>query len=78
LTPALSLKPLFENDPDLLNTYAVIVPEITGESGAMQLATWLSDGDGRNRIASFAIAETHPFIIWPAGAQRDRPDALPR
>jgi tungstate transport system substrate-binding protein len=78
LAHALSLKPLFENDPDLLNAYAVIVPEVTRDSGAMQFLTWLSDGYGRDRIASFAIAGTHPFIIWPAGGQRDRPDALPR
>lgn len=78
LAPALTLKPLFENDPDLLNTYAVIVPDISGESGAMRFMTWLSDGDGRDRIASFTIAGTHPFIIWPAGERRDRPDALPR
>jgi tungstate transport system substrate-binding protein len=78
LAPALTLKPLFENDPDLLNTYAVIVPETTRESGAIRFMTWLSEGDGRDRIASFTIAGTHPFIIWPAGKRRDRPDALPR
>jgi tungstate transport system substrate-binding protein len=78
LAPALTLKPLFENDPDLLNTYAVIVRETTRESGAMRFMTWLSEGDGRDRIASFTIAGTHPFIIWPAGERRDRPDALPR
>jgi tungstate transport system substrate-binding protein len=78
LAGVLRLKPLFENDPDLLNTYAVIVPEASGESGAVRFMSWLSDGGGRDKIASFTVAGTHPFSVWPPGGQRNRPDALPR
>ena len=78
LAGVLNLKPLFENDADLLNTYAVIVPEASPESGAMRFVTWLSDGNGRDRIASFSIAGTHPFSTWPPAKQRDRPNDAPR
>jgi tungstate transport system substrate-binding protein len=78
LAAVLTLKPLFENDADLVNTYAVIVPDASRQSGATRFMNWLSDGEGRHRIASFTIAGTHPYIIWPAGEPRDRPDALPR
>ena len=79
LAHALALQPLFEHDPDLLNTYAVIVPDVAArELNAMRFMTWLSDGNGRARIASFSIAGTRPFIIWPAGVARDTPDALPQ
>jgi len=78
LGDALNLKPLFEHDPDLLNTYAVIVLQAASESGATRFMTWLSDGGGRDKIAAFTIAGTHPFTLWPAGERRDRPDSLPR
>jgi tungstate transport system substrate-binding protein len=79
LAHALMLEPLFEHDADLLNTYALVVPEgAARESGPMRFMTWLSDGEGRTRIASFMISGTHPFIVWPAGQPRDRPDARPR
>jgi tungstate transport system substrate-binding protein len=78
LAHALAVQPLFEHDPDLLNTYAVIVPNVAERGLAMQFMTWLSDGGGRARIASFTIDGTRPFIIWPAGLSRDTPDALPQ
>lgn len=78
LTHALTLQPLFEADPDLLNTYAVIVPNSAArELDAMRFMTWLSDGDGRARIASFTISGSRPFIVWPAGRPRETPDARP-
>jgi tungstate transport system substrate-binding protein len=79
LAHALALEPLFEHDRDLLNTYAVIVPDVGARTlDAMRFLTWLSDGDGRARIASFTIAGTRPFIIWPAGLSRETPDAVPQ
>jgi tungstate transport system substrate-binding protein len=79
LAPTLSLQPLFEHDPQLMNTYAVI----TARGGArnadsMQFITWLSDGAGRDRIASFTVAGTRPFHVWPEGRPRETPDALPQ
>jgi len=79
MAPTLSLRPLFERDKELLNTYAVIVPDVAArELDAMRFLTWLSDGGGRARIAAFTIAATRPFIIWPAGRSRETPDALPQ
>jgi tungstate transport system substrate-binding protein len=79
LSHAVRLQPLFERDPDLLNTYAVIVPGgAAAPTDAQRFMTWLSDGDGRARIAAFTIAGAHPFVVWPSGRPRDRPDALPQ
>lgn len=79
LAHVLALQPLFEHDPDLLNTYAVIVPDRGArELDAKRFMTWLSDGARRARIAAFTIAGTHPFIVWPAGRPRETPNALPQ
>jgi tungstate transport system substrate-binding protein len=79
LAQTVSLQPLFEHDPDLMNTYAVIVANGGARtSDAMQLVTWLSDGAGRDRIASFTVGETRPFLVWPSGRPRETPDALPQ
>jgi tungstate transport system substrate-binding protein len=79
LAHALRLKPLFEDDPDLLNTYAVIIPPDTArERDALRFMTWISDGDGRGLISSFTIAGTRMFFVWPAGGPRETPDLLPR
>ena len=78
LAHALAVQPLFERDPDLLNTYAVIVANVADREPGRRFMTWLSDGDGRARIAAFTIARTRPFIIWPAGRSRDTPSAVPQ
>jgi tungstate transport system substrate-binding protein len=79
LAPTLSLQPLFEHDPDLLNTYAVIAAgDGPRNSDAMRFMTWLSDDAGRDRIDSFTIAGTPPFFVWPPGRPRETPEALPQ
>jgi tungstate transport system substrate-binding protein len=79
LAPTLNLQPVFEHDPDLMNTYAVMAPDGgVRRADAMQFITWLSDGGGRDRIASFTVAGTRPFNVWPAGRPRETPDALPQ
>jgi tungstate transport system substrate-binding protein len=78
LARTLSLEPLFEHDPDLMNTYAVIAVDGDRHSQAMQFMTWLTDGAGRDRIASFTIDTTRPFFVWPAGRPRETPNALPQ
>lgn len=79
LAHTLTLQPLFEHHLDLINTYAVIAPDgRAGSSAVVRFITWLSDGGGRDRIASFAVAGTRPFLVWPAGRPRDTPDALPQ
>jgi tungstate transport system substrate-binding protein len=79
LAHTLSLQPLFENDPNLMNTYAVIAArDAARSSDALQFITWLTDGGGRDQISAFTVAGTHPFNVWPAGRARDAPDALPQ
>jgi tungstate transport system substrate-binding protein len=79
LAQTLSLEPLFEHDPDLMNTYAVMTTGGGARStNAMQFITWLSDGAGRDRIASFTVAGTRPFLVWPLSRPRETPDALPQ
>ena len=79
LAHALALQPLFEGDPDLLNTYAVIIPGLAArENGARKFMEWLSQGDGRARISAFTIGGTRPFVVWPAGRDRDQPAAMPQ
>lgn len=78
LSPGLTLQPLFEGGPDLLNTYAVLVlHDSAGHPEALRFAAWLSEGDGRARISSFAVGGSRPFLVWPAGRPRDAPDARP-
>jgi tungstate transport system substrate-binding protein len=73
---------LFEDDPLLLNTYAVIVSagRHRAAARARQFAAWLSDGNGRDVIERFRVGPTkvQAFFPWPAGAPRDRPEALPK
>jgi tungstate transport system substrate-binding protein len=79
LRHTLKLQPVFEHDPDLLNTYAVIVPDgAAKENQAMRFMIWLSDGNGRARISSFTIGGTRPFVVWPQGRLREGPSAMPQ
>jgi tungstate transport system substrate-binding protein len=81
LGPSLALRPLFEGDPDLLNTYAAIALLGAERDPLVQrLMAWLGEGDGRARIAGFSPSPTgaRPFTVWPAGRPHDSPEALPR
>jgi tungstate transport system substrate-binding protein len=79
LAHGLALQPLLEGDPDLVNTYAVMIPDQAApESGARDFMKWISEGDGRARIAAFTIGGTRPFVVWPAGRERDQPAATPQ
>jgi tungstate transport system substrate-binding protein len=76
---SLRLEPLFERDSDLVNTYAVVIPSgAARQNDAMRFMGWISDGDGRARIDAFTIAGSRPFVVWPRGRPRDRPDAAPQ
>lgn len=62
-----------------MNTYAVIAASIgAGSADAMRFITWLSDGAGRDCVASSTVAGTHPFLVWPRGRDRDTPGSLPQ
>jgi tungstate transport system substrate-binding protein len=76
----LRLVPLYEGGPELLNTYAIFLRAgLTGreQAAAMELARWLSDGDGRPLIAAFAASGRTVFNVWPLGMSRNRPIDLP-
>lgn len=74
---ATGLVRLFEGDPVLLNTYAVITADESGD--APQLARWLTRGEGRGLIAAFAPNGRAPaFHVWPEGQPAADPAALPR
>jgi tungstate transport system substrate-binding protein len=82
LLPELTLEPLYRDDPELVNTYAVVVAQ-DGPAGVvtrcLRLARWLTDGPGRSLIANYRARGTQPaFFVWPDDRPRDRPDAKPR
>jgi tungstate transport system substrate-binding protein len=81
LAPQLTLRVLFAGDPRLVNTYSVVVDtQGPRHRDALRFAEWLENGAGRGLIARYRIAGSavQPFIVWPEGARRDAPDALPR
>jgi tungstate transport system substrate-binding protein len=80
LQSSLRLEILDEDDPQYLNTYAVLTR--TGLSGhrlanADRLFDWLTSGNGRELIGAFRLDGQPTFIVWPAGAPSARPDDLP-
>lgn len=79
--PSVSLIIVFEGGPDLLNTYAVVVPDrhVRESSDPMRFARWLVDGRGRDVIAAYKVTGgIQAFTVWPADRPRDRPDVRPR
>lgn len=75
LASGLELKILFENDPRLINTYAVIHP--ASHARAATFATWLSSVDGANVTGAFTIDGKRAFEPWPAGCAGAQPADLP-
>ena len=77
LQHSIALVILYEGDPRLLNTYAVIAdPE--RESG-LAFATWLAEGGGAEVVRrTVSGGEVRGFSIWSAAAERHHPDARPR
>lgn len=77
LAPAIDLAILHEGSPELLNTYAVIVPH--GDDGRPRRAEaaifgrWLSGRHARDIIAGYRVRGQSAFTVWPA----DRPAAAP-
>jgi tungstate transport system substrate-binding protein len=81
MQPAIALKLLFQKDPLLLNTYAIIVPEAPGNGAghraAVAFAKWLESGHGREIIEGFRVRGAPAFHLWPAGRPGTRPSDLP-
>ncbi|MGE5813715.1 MAG: substrate-binding domain-containing protein [Acidobacteriota bacterium] len=82
LEPVVALKLLLQNDPVLLNTYAVMVPDRALDPAALRaaqsFATWLASGHGRELVTSFRVRGAPAFHVWPAGRPGSRPEDLPR
>lgn len=75
----LRLAIVFESDPLLLNTYAVVI-DASGprNTDAAMVFDWLTDGPGREAISDYRIGGTHAFFPWPPGRHREDPESLPR
>jgi tungstate transport system substrate-binding protein len=74
LAKAIALRPLFEGDTALLNTYAAMVlPSSPRHENGRRLVTWIGEGAGRDSIAAFEA-----FTVWPRGRPSARPADLPR
>ncbi len=78
LGPVVRLSLLFEGDPLLLNTYAVIVADPTASPDASAFAGWLTTGDGRNVIRAFRVrGDIAAFTPWPEGKANSAPGDRP-
>jgi tungstate transport system substrate-binding protein len=75
LQSQLDLAAVFNDDPLLLNTYAVIHPP--GNRLAALFAEWLARGAGRDRVARYSVHGQVAFSVWPPGCPADTPAALP-
>ena len=75
----LKLKIVFEGAPVLLNTYAVLVsPSAAHATDAAAFEHWLTDGGGRDVIATYRVGPGTPaFTPWPAAAPRGAPSDRP-
>jgi|SRR5688572_16622864 len=79
LAPNLDLKIVFEGDPFLLNTYAVIYdPGGEKTKSAAAFADWLTEGEGRLEIERFRVSGgIVAFTVWPLDRPRGHPDDTP-
>ena len=75
LQPSLDLTILFDADPRLLNSYAVVYPG--GEERAGVLAKWLTEGAGRGLVGAYQASGRAVFTVWPMTCPANTPDALP-
>jgi tungstate transport system substrate-binding protein len=75
----LRLVVVFDGDPVLVNTYAVLFdPSGPRPRDAEIVFNWLSDGRGRQLIDAYRSGGARAFFPWPSGHARETPDALPR
>lgn len=80
LADAVQLRVIYDNDPALLNTYAVMIlttaPARTSEL-ADRFARWIAEGGGRQHIDAFRIGTRQVFFLWPAGLDAASPESTP-
>jgi tungstate transport system substrate-binding protein len=76
----LEMRVVFEGGVELLNTYAVIVPQTEGRAGgrARNFAEWIAGTEAQRLIADFKTGSAPPpFQPWPAGAPAGAPEDTP-
>ena len=66
---------LFARDPRLSNSYAVVF--LPRAPLALRFADWLTQGDGRQRLAAYRIQGRAAFTVWPPGCESGIPDMAP-
>jgi tungstate transport system substrate-binding protein len=76
LKGSLTLAVLFDGDPALLNTYAVIADPKRASGAAF--AAWLGGPDGRNVLETALAGGVRGFNLWPPGTPAGDPFATPR
>jgi ABC-type tungstate transport system permease subunit len=80
LGAAVNLRVHVQDDPALVNTYAVAILT-TAPAGSLPLADrfarWIAEGAGRDRIDTFRIGGAKVFFPWPAGADAASPESVP-
>lgn len=71
---------LFQNDPRLVNTYAVLGdPESPRAAEARVFGEWLATGAGRAVISAYRVAGTGAgYEPWPLDRSGNRPENLPQ
>ena len=75
----LGLAIVFQDDPVLLNTYAVMFdPANPHRRDAQVLFDWVCTGRGRLVIESYRIGQAPVFHVWPEGVPAGDPRAIPR
>ncbi|HIN78849.1 MAG TPA: tungsten ABC transporter substrate-binding protein [Gemmatimonadetes bacterium] len=82
MNQVLSLQPVFQGGPNLLNTYSVISSTMNlheaSRADTRSLVSWLTDGGGRELIKNFRLSSDEAgFMVWPLGSPRDQPADLP-
>jgi tungstate transport system substrate-binding protein len=79
LANSVRLTILHQGDPELLNTYAVIIDDAgSSAQGAKLFFDWLSGDAGRSIIENYRVGASQVFFAWPQHRSADRPQALPR
>jgi tungstate transport system substrate-binding protein len=79
LSNSIDLVVLFEDESELLNTYAVVVgdPASPGHDIALEWMNWLLQGRGGALIAAYRVGGQVAFHRWPEDARSADPHALP-
>jgi tungstate transport system substrate-binding protein len=75
LQSGIDLAVLYQGDLQLLNTYAVV--HANDGQLPQRFATWLTRGEGAERIRSYRIGGRPGFHVWPDRCSGLTPDARP-